>query len=80
MDGTEGTRADKTKEFGRWLEKILNLPITFWDERLTTQQASRILNQQKIKKKSRKDLKDQISAVIILASYMEYKRSKSHAS
>jgi putative Holliday junction resolvase len=80
MDGTEGTRADKTKEFGRWLEKILNLPITFWDERLTTQQASRILNQQKIKKKSRKDLKDQISAVIILASYMEHKRSKSHAS
>jgi putative Holliday junction resolvase len=80
MDGTEGTRADKTKEFGRWLEKILNLPITFWDERLTTQQASRILNQQKIKKKSRKDLKDQISAVIILASYMEHKRSKSNAS
>lgn len=80
MDGTEGTRAEKTKEFGRWLEKILNLPITFWDERLTTQQASRILNQQKIKKKSKKDLKDQISAVIILASYMERKRSKSHAS
>jgi putative Holliday junction resolvase len=80
MDGTEGTRAEKTKEFGRWLEKILNLPITFWDERLTTQQASRILNQQKIKKKSKKDLKDQISAVIILASYMEHKRSKSHAS
>jgi len=80
MDGTEGTRAEKTKEFARWLEKILNLPITFWDERLTTQQASRILNQQKIKKKSRKDLKDQISAVIILASYMEHKRSKSHAS
>lgn len=80
MDGTEGTRAEKTKEFARWLEKILNLPITFWDERLTTQQASRILNQQKIKKKLKKDLKDQISAVIILASYLEHKRSKSHAS
>lgn len=80
MDGTEGTRAEKTKEFARWLEKILNLPITFWDERLTTQQASRILDQQKIRKKSKKDLKDQISAVIILASYMEHKRSKSHAS
>jgi putative Holliday junction resolvase len=80
MDGTEGARAEKTKEFASWLERILNLPITLWDERLTTQQASRILNQQKIKKKTKKDLKDQISAVIILASYLENERSKSHAS
>lgn len=80
MDGTEGTRAEKTKEFACWLEKVLKIPFTFWDERLTTQEASRILSQQKIKEKTKKGLKDQISAVIILASYLEYKRSKSHAS
>ena len=79
MDGTEGARADKTREFTRWLEKTFKLPVTLWDERLTTQQASRILNQQKIKRKTKKGLKDQISAIIILSSYLEYKRSKSHA-
>ncbi len=79
MDGSEGSRAEKTKEFGRWLEKILKLPVTFWDERLTTQQASRILRQHKAKR-NKKSLKDQISAVIILSSYLEHKRTKTHAS
>lgn len=80
MDGSEGTRAEKTKEFGRWLEQVLKLPVTFWDERLTTQQASRILREQKAKRRSKKSLKDQISAVIILSSYLEHKRMKAHGS
>jgi len=79
MDGTPGTRVEKTKEFARWLENILKLPIIFWDERLTTKQALKILHQQKVKRKTKKILKDQISAVIILSSYLEYKRTKSHA-
>lgn len=79
MDGTPGTRVEKTKEFAQWLENILKLPIIFWDERLTTKQALKILHQQKVKRKTKKILKDQISAVIILSSYLEYKRTKSHA-
>lgn len=79
MDGTPGTRVEKTKEFAQWLENILKLPIIFWDERLTTQQALKILHQQKVKRKTKKILKDQISAVIILSSYLEHKRTKSHA-
>jgi putative Holliday junction resolvase len=80
MDGCEGSRAEKTKEFGRWMEKILERPVKFWDERLTTQQASRILREGKTKRRSKKSLKDQVSAVIILSSYLEHKRTKSHAS
>lgn len=80
MDGTQGTRVDKTKEFARWLKDILKLPVIFWDERLTTKQALRILHQQKTKRKTKKILKDQISAMIILSSYLEYRRTKSHAS
>jgi len=80
MDGSEGTRAEKTKEFARWLEKNLKLPVSFWDERLTTQQASRIIRQRREKRRRKKGLKDQISAVIILSSYLEQKRTKSHAS
>lgn len=76
MDGSPGTRVEKTKEFARWLEKTLNLPIVFWDERLTTKQALKILGQQKTNIRKKKSLKDQISASIILSSYLESKQEK----
>jgi len=78
MDGSPGTRVEKTKKFARWLEGTLNLPIVFWDERLTTQQALKILSQQKIHFRKKKSLKDQISASLILSSYLESKRTKHH--
>ncbi|MFB0564744.1 MAG: Holliday junction resolvase RuvX [Candidatus Aminicenantaceae bacterium] len=78
MDGSEGTRAEKTKEFANWLEKELGLPIILWDERLTTQQALKILRGQKIKGKTKKNLIDQISATIILSSYLESRKQKSN--
>lgn len=74
MDGSIGTQAEKTKIFAHWLEKTLRLPVVFWDERLTTKQALKILSQQKIKIKRKKILKDQISATLILSSYLESKR------
>lgn len=81
MNGSPGTRVERTKEFAHWLEKTLQLPIIFWDERLTTKQALRILSPQKIKnKRKKKILKDQISASIILSSYLESKRAINHAS
>jgi putative Holliday junction resolvase len=78
MDGSPGTRVEKTKKFARWLERTLNLPIVFWDERLTTQQALKILSQQKIHFRKKKSLKDQISASLILSSYLESKKAKHH--
>lgn len=81
MDGSPGTRVEKTKKFARWLENTLHLPISFWDERLTTKQALKILGQHKIKNKNKKKkiLKHQISATIILSSYLESKREKHNA-
>ncbi len=75
MDGSSGTRAEKTREFARWLEKILDLPVFFWDERLTTKQAIKILSQGKIAPKDKKKIEDQVSAVIILSTYLESKRA-----
>jgi putative Holliday junction resolvase len=80
MDGSRGTRVEKTKEFAGWLKKILKIPIIFWDERLTTKQALRILSQQKMKARRKKILEDQIAASVILSSYLESKRGKNHAS
>ena len=79
MDGSQGTRVEKTKEFAAWLKKILKIPIIFWDERLTTREAHQILSRQKIKAKRKKTLEDQIAASVILSSYLESKRRKNHA-
>lgn len=76
MDGSPGTRVEKTKKFARWLEMTLNLPIVFWDERLTTQEALKMLRGQKINHRKKKILKDQISASLILSSYLENKKTK----
>ncbi len=76
MDGSPGTRVEKTKKFARWLENILHLPIVFWDERLTTQQALKMLRGQKVDFRKKKILKDQISASLILSSYLENKKAK----
>jgi len=76
MDGSSGTRVEKTKKFARWLEKILSLPVTFWDERLTTQQALKIISEKKIDFRKKKTLKDQISASLILSSYLESKKAQ----
>jgi len=78
MDGTSGLRVEKTKAFAKWLEGFLDTPIIYWDERLSTKQAMGILNQQNVKGKAKKNLKDQISAVIILSSYMESLRENSY--
>jgi putative Holliday junction resolvase len=78
MNGTEGSRAQKTKEFTLWLEGALNLPINLWDERLTTKEALNILRQQNLDSRKSKAYKDQVSATIILSSYLESKRDKSH--
>jgi putative Holliday junction resolvase len=79
MDGSTGTRGLKTQEFARWLEKILKLPVFLWDERLTTKQAQRILATQRMSPRAKKELEDQISAVIILSAYLENRKIKANA-
>jgi putative Holliday junction resolvase len=78
MDGSEGVRVKKTREFARWLEKTVGLPIKFWDERLTTRQALQVLHQQKMDGRKKKKLKDQVAATIILSNYLESERENSH--
>ncbi|MGD9345537.1 MAG: Holliday junction resolvase RuvX [Candidatus Aminicenantes bacterium] len=78
MDGSEGARVEKTKEFARWLGKTLELPIVFWDERLTTKQALGILHQQKMDGRKKKKLKDQVAATLILSNYLESERDMTH--
>jgi putative Holliday junction resolvase len=74
MDGSTGTRVAKTRVFGDWLQKALEITIHYWDERLTTKQAMSILREDNIKMKKKKMLKDAISASLILSSFLEAHR------
>ncbi len=78
MDGSLGTRAAKTREFGLWLEKAVGLPVTLWDERLTTQQAAGIMKEQKMHWKTKRKVEHQISASLILQSYLDHRRLDRH--
>ena len=79
MDGSSGTRADKTRAFAARLEKISGLTVVLWDERLTTRQAAGIMHEQKIKTKKKRRVEHQISAVLILQAYLDSRSSTSHA-
>jgi putative Holliday junction resolvase len=74
MDGSSGTRAEKTRVFAAWLEKAVGKPVFLLDERLTTRQALKTLDDEKLRGRKKKDWEDRIAAVIILSTYLERKR------
>lgn len=74
MDGSAGDRAMKCKEFAQILEALTGLPVRMWDERGTTVSAHRMLNITNTRGKKRKSVVDQVAAVVILQSYLEYRK------
>ena len=79
MDGTEGARAQKTRKLGGMLEKIIDLPVVYWDERNTTKSAETLLSATNTYGKKRKELLDTVAASIILESYLDYRRNQSES-
>lgn len=79
MNNTEGERVEDTKEFKSALERRTGLPVVLVDERLTTAQANRILEDTGVAHSARKEHIDKMAAAIILQNYldMEYNRNNS---
>ena len=71
MDGSEGPRAELTREFGSLLEERSGLPVVYVDERLTTVSAERLLIEADVRREKRKKVVDKIAAAIILQSYLD---------
>ena len=75
LDGSLGDRVEVTENFYRDLqEKLPGMEIVLWDERLTTVQATGILNVTNTRGKDRKNVIDTVAASIILQSYLEYSK------
>ena len=75
MDGSEGPRADVIKAFGAILSELTDIPIDYYDERMTTMVAYRFLGETGTYGKKRKETVDTLSAQIILQNYIDRERS-----
>ena len=71
MNGTIGEQAVKIQEFAEKLKEKLAMEIDFFDERLTTASATRMLIEADVSRKNRKKVVDKVAAVYILQAYMD---------
>ena len=71
MNGTKGDRAEKTEEFVEKMKAVIDLPVMFWDERLSTVMAERQLIAADVSRKKRKGVIDKMAAVVILQGYLD---------
>lgn len=71
MDGTEGPRSQSTRAFARNLSRLTDLPIGFWDERLSTVAAERALLEADTSRKRRAEVIDHVAASYILQGALD---------
>lgn len=76
MNNTEGERVEATKEFKEALERRTGLGVVLVDERLTTVQANRILEDTGVALSARKEHIDKMAAAIILQNYLDMEYNK----
>ena len=75
MDGSEGGRVDTVRAFVEILKTLTDIPVDFYDERMSTMQAYRFLDGSGTFGKRRKDAIDTLSAEIILQNYIDRERA-----
>lgn len=68
---SEGKQGKKTAEFARKLAWYIKVPVLFWDETLTTQEAQKKAIEARVKKGKRKKLEDAFAAALMLQSFIE---------
>ncbi|MEP3635209.1 MAG: Holliday junction resolvase RuvX [Shimia thalassica] len=71
MDGSEGPRCQSTRAFARNLAQLTAIPITFWDERLSTVAAERALLEADTTRKRRAEVIDHVAASYILQGVLD---------
>ncbi|MBP5158834.1 MAG: Holliday junction resolvase RuvX [Lachnospiraceae bacterium] len=71
LDGSEGERAAKSRELAQTIERRTGLEVVLWDERLTTVEAHRVLDEAGLDYKKKGKVVDTVAASIILQSYLD---------
>lgn len=71
MDGSEGRRCQSTRQFAKNMEEKIDIPICFWDERLSTVAVTRTLIEADTSRKRRSELVDKLAAAYILQGVLD---------
>jgi putative Holliday junction resolvase len=74
MSGNEGIQSDKVQVFAEELRRKFKLPVHVFDERLTSVEANRLLREADISSRRRAEVVDQMAAVLILQSYLQFRK------
>jgi putative Holliday junction resolvase len=72
LSGAEGPEAVRTRAFGAELQRHTRLPVVYWDERLTTVEAARVLREAGSSRQQERRAVDRLAAVLLLQSYLDY--------
>ncbi|MCP8882198.1 Holliday junction resolvase RuvX [Devosia sp. XJ19-1] len=76
MDGSEGPRVQSTRAFARSLAPKVNLPIAFWDERLSTSAVTRMMIEADLRRDRRAEVVDKLAASYILQGALDRLRNR----
>jgi len=71
MDGSIGDCGKSIIEWSRQLENGIGLPVTLWDERLTTYEAQDLLTRSNVRRRRQRQVRDKIAAGFILKGYLD---------
>ena len=74
MNNTIGPRGEASQAYAQLLEDTFSMPVTLWDERLTTMAAERLLIEADVRRKNRKKVIDKMAAVMILQGFLDRKQ------
>ena len=72
MSGAESRQSEYTKEFAERLRNYTGIPVVYWDERLTSAEAERLLRSSGASLPEKKKSVDRLAAVLLLESYLGY--------
>jgi putative Holliday junction resolvase len=76
MNGEASTQSHKVEEFAEALRARFKLPVHLFDERLTSVEANRLLDETEMGGRRRKEVVDQLAAVLILQAFLDYRGHK----
>ena len=76
MDGTEGPRAKQVRRFGEILAEKIDIPIHFYDERLSSFEAEGLITDLELTRKKKKKRLDAIAAAAILRAFLDSRNSQ----
>ena len=72
MDGSLGPRSQSAKDFAQNITKITKIPITLWDERLSSEGAFKLMGDLNINSSKKSEKLDQHAAAFILQGYLDF--------